>query len=126
MLSNAAYSVRVWFLKSWSPLVGLHHQRSKVERLRTPNPNRLQDYSKPIRGAERLTPPKGVDLAAAQRWVRMWTAKRIRLDDPDFSFESFDAHDGKSRQQREKVRKFGAALQAVLLKTENWDGTPRA
>ena len=104
---------------------GFHHQRPKTARLSTPDSKRLQTNSKPIRGAEHLRTPKGVDRSAVVRWVRMWTAKRIRLDDPDFRFESFDAHDGASRKHREKVRKFAAALQAVLLKTENWNGTPR-
>ena len=109
---------------SWSPSVGFHRRRPKVERLSTLISVRL-NYSKPIRGAQNLTPPKGVDLVGACRMARMYTAKRVRLDDPDFSFESFDAHDGASRHRRSKAAGFLATLQNLILKTENWDGTPR-
>ena len=101
---------------------GFHHQRPKTARLSTPDSKRLQTNSKPIRGAEHLRTSKGVDRSAVVRWVRMWTAKRIRLDDLTSGLKSFDAHDGESRKHRAKVRKFAAALQAVLLNRKlGWD-----
>ena len=66
-------------------------------------------------------------MEAAREMARWAQAKRIRLDDPDFTFEALDSdlHDGKSRQRRAKQVKFAAVLQALILQSENWDGTPR-
>jgi hypothetical protein len=98
-----------------------------VDRLRTPFPTRLQKYSKPIRGAEKLTPPKGVSLKAASEMARWGQAKRIRLDSPDFTFEALDSdlNDGPSRQRRSKQVKFAAVLQQLILQNEHWDRTSR-
>ena len=102
-------------------------QRHQVDRSSTPFTSRLQKYGKPIRGAEKLTPPKGVSLEAASEMARWGQAKRIRLDSPDFQFESLhgDLNDGPSRQRRAKQVKFAATLQKLILQNEHWDGTPR-
>ena len=86
----------------------------------------MQGFSKPIRTRLCITTPEGLDLAAMSAWVRRWTAKRVRLDDPDFQFGSFDVNDAASRKQRAKVMKFAKVLQAELLHFENWDGTLRS
>ena len=85
----------------------------------------MQETAKPIRTRHPLTTPDGVDRAAVSAWVRRWTVKRVRLDDPSFQFGSFDANDAASRKQRTKVMKFAKVLQAELLHFENWDGTAR-
>ena len=98
-----------------------------MDRLRTPFPTRLQKYRKPIRGAEKLTPPQDVSLEAASEMARWGQEKRIRLDSPDFTFEALDSdlNDGPSRQRRAKLVKFAAVLQQLILQNEHWDGTPR-
>lgn len=98
-----------------------------MDRLRTPFPTRLQKYRKPIRGAEKLTPPQDVSLEAASEMARWGQEKRIRLDSPDFTFEALDSdlNDGLSRQRRAKQVKFAAVLQQLILQNEHWDGTPR-
>ena len=124
LLPNAVDSVTLWFSKSGCPL---RWQRHQVDRLRTPFTSRLQKYSKQIRGADKLTPPKGVSMEAAREMARWAQAKRIRLDDPDFTFEALDSdlNDGPSRQRRAKQVKFAAVLQRLILKHEHWDGTKR-
>ena len=74
-----------------------------------------------------MTPPKGVSMEAAREMARWAQAKRIRLDDPDFTFEALDSdlNDGPSRQRRAKQVKFAAVLQRLILQNEHWDGTPR-
>ena len=74
-----------------------------------------------------MTPPNGVSMGAAREMARWATSKRIRLDDPDFTFETFDRDlmDGPSRQRRAKQVKFAAVLQRLILQSEHWDGTKR-
>ena len=86
----------------------------------------MQDFSKPIRTRHFITTPEGVEREAVSSWVRRWTTKRVRLDDPDFRFGSFDVNDANSLKQRAKVTQFAKTLQAELLHFENWDGTPRS
>ena len=79
---------------------------------------------RPIPYSNTLRCPQGVELKAAERWVRNWTRARIDLSSEAFSgFGTFDVNDAESRKRRAKVLKFAIALQRHLLKYENWDGT---
>ena len=74
-----------------------------------------------------MTTPKGVSMEAAREMARWATSKRIRLDDPDFTFETFDRDlmDGPNRHRRAKQVRFAAVLQGLILQSEHWDGTKR-
>jgi len=75
---------------------------------------------RPIPTRNKLTPPNGVDLKAAEAWVRRRTKSRIRLNNYVFVGPK------EGRKQRESFLKFARVLQEELLHFENWDGTPRS
>ena len=79
----------------------------------------LQAPHRPIPTRQKLTPPDGVDYAAAEAWVRRRTRKRINL--ANYVWEGSD----ETRKSRERFLKFARVLQKELLLHENWDGTPR-
>ena len=78
--------------------------------------------SKPIRTRSPLPTPKSVsNRSAIERWVRMWTRKKVNISDPDFSFGG----PADNCKERESVRKFAAALQRELVHFEGWGTTRR-
>ena len=79
----------------------------------------LQAPHRPIPTRHKLTPPNGVDYAAAEAWVRRRTRQRINL--ANYVWEGSD----ETRKSRERFLKFARVLQKELLHHENWDGTPR-
>ncbi|QNI68730.1 hypothetical protein SynBMKMC1_02679 [Synechococcus sp. BMK-MC-1] len=84
----------------------------------------MQGPDRPIPTRFEMLTPKGVDCRYAERQVRHFTKRRVRLDDPDFRIGTFDKSNP-DQKRRDKLRNFYAALQAELLHHENWDGSPR-
>ena len=84
----------------------------------------MQGPDRPIPTRVEMLTPKGVDRQYAERLVRYFTKKRVRMDDPDFRIGTLD-QGNPDQQRRDKLPNFYAALQRELLHHENWDGTPR-
>lgn len=84
----------------------------------------MQGPDRPIPTRVELLTPKRVDRQYAERQVRHFTKKRVRLEDPDFRIGTLD-QGNPDQKRRDKLRIFYAALQRELLHHENWDGTPR-
>ena len=84
----------------------------------------MQGPDRPIPTRVELLTPKGVDRQYAERQVRYFTKKRVRMDDPDFRIGTLE-QGNPDQKRRDKLRNFYAALQRELLHHENWDGTPR-
>lgn len=84
----------------------------------------MQGPDRPIPTRHELLTPSGVDRQYAERQVRHFTKKRVRMDDPDFRIGTLDPGNP-DQKRRDKLRNFCVALQRELLHFENWDGTPR-
>ena len=74
--------------------------------------------SMPIRTRSPLTIATAIAnrRAEIERWVRMWTRKRVNLSDPDFVFKG---PRGNSKE-RDDVLTFARALQVELVHFEGW------
>ena len=74
--------------------------------------------SKPIRTR---SPLKIADAIAdrrpeIERWVRMWTRKKVDLSNPDFTFKGPRSNS----QERKDVLNFARAAQRELVHFEGW------
>ena len=103
---------------------GTQHRVCAEGSNRTRHPSWIQGPDRPIPTRVELKTPKGVDRQFAERLVRYFTKKRVRMDDPDFRIGTLD-QGNPDQQRRDKLPNFYAALQRELLHHENWDGTPR-
>ena len=74
--------------------------------------------SKPIRTRSPLKIADAIAdrRPAIERWVRMWTRKKVDLSKPDFTFKGPRSNS----QERKDVLNFARALQVELVHFEGW------
>ena len=104
---------------------GTQHRACAEGSNRTSHPSWMQGPDRPIPTRVELLTPEGVDRQYAERQVRHFTKKRVRMDDPDFRIGTLE-QGNPDQKRRDKLRNFFVALQRELLHFENWDGTPRS